>query len=389
MQNQIFPTEIIDNTTEVYLPRVTVRGQLIYSILLLSIIAGIASLPFIFVDVSVKSTGIIRTQAEKTEIKSLVSGRLTEVNIADNQTVISGQHLFTVTTEDIETQLSLNAFQEIEKQHLIDDLDNLTRIEISNLFAKHTTLTPIYTQQLNTFRSQLQENLFHQKTVKRELDADNYLFKEKVIARRELDARKYEMTKLIAEYETAFNRQISQWQAERNQLKIELTQLRSNAQQLQQQKELYIIKSPIVGNIQQITGKYEGSYVQTGEVLGIISPDSSLLVECYVSPYDIGLLKPNMKTNFQIDAFNYNEWGLVSGSIMDIAKDFVLVQDKPVFKVKCKLNQTTLTLKNGYIAQLKKGMTLRARFVVTERSLYQLLYDKIDDWLNPRADQKI
>jgi HlyD family secretion protein len=84
MQNQIFPTEIIDNTTEVYLPRVTVLGQLIYIMLLLSIIAGLASLPFIFVDVLVKSTGIIRTQAEKTEIKSLVSGRLTEVNVADN-----------------------------------------------------------------------------------------------------------------------------------------------------------------------------------------------------------------------------------------------------------------------------------------------------------------
>jgi membrane fusion protein, peptide pheromone/bacteriocin exporter len=385
MQNQIFPTEIIDNTTEVYLPKVTIRSQLIYSILLLAVIACFVALPFVFVDVSVKSGGLIRTQAEKTEIKSLVSGRITEVNVAENQQVTNGQHLFTVTTEDIETQLSLSQFQQQEKRNLIDDLDKLTSIELSNLFAKRTTKTLIYTQQLNTFRSQLQENIFHQKTIKRELDADTYLFKEKVIARRELDARKYEMTKLIAEYETAFNRQISQWQAERNQLKIELKQLESNAQQLQQQKALYVIKSPIMGNIQQIAGKYEGSYVQIGEVLCIISPDSSLLVECYVSPYDIGLLKPNMKTNFQIDAFNYNEWGLVSGNIVDIAKDFVLVQEKPVFKVKCRLDKTTLKLKNGYTAQLKKGMTLRARFVVTKRSLYQLLYDKVDDWLNPKA----
>lgn len=385
MQNQIFPTEIIDNTTEVYLPKVTIRSQLIYSILLLAIITCFVALPFIFIDVSVKSTGLIRTEAEKTEIKSLVSGRVTEVNVAENQSVTNGQHLFTVTTEDIETQLSLSQFQQEEKRNLIDDLDKLTNIELSNLFAKRTTKTPIYTQQLNTFRSQLQENLFHQKTIKRELEADTYLFKEKVIARRELDARKYEITKLIAEYETAFNRQISQWQAERNQLKIELKQLESNAKQLQQQKALYDIKSPIMGNIQQIVGKYEGSYVQTGEVLCIISPDSSLLVECYVSPYNIGLLKPNMPVNFQIDAFNYNEWGLVSGTIVDIAKDFVLMQEKPVFKVKCRLDKTTLRLKNGYTAQLKKGMTLRARFVVTKRSLYQLLYDKVDDWLNPKA----
>jgi membrane fusion protein, peptide pheromone/bacteriocin exporter len=28
-------------------------------------------------------------------------------------------------------------------------------------------------------------------------------------------------------------------------------------------------------------------------------------------------------------------------------------------------------------------MTLRARFVVARRSIFQLLYDKADDWLNP------
>jgi multidrug resistance efflux pump len=38
-------------------------------------------------------------------IKSLVFCRLTNVEVVDNQTVTSGQHLFTVTTEDIETQL--------------------------------------------------------------------------------------------------------------------------------------------------------------------------------------------------------------------------------------------------------------------------------------------
>jgi HlyD family secretion protein len=140
MQSQIFPTEIIDNTTEVYLPRVTVRGQLIYGILLLSIIVGLASLPFIFVDVSVKSIGVIRTIAEKTEIKSLVSGRLTKLNVSDNQNVTSGQHLFTVTTEDIETQLSLNTFQQKEKQLLIDDLDYPTSIEISNLISRTSNI---------------------------------------------------------------------------------------------------------------------------------------------------------------------------------------------------------------------------------------------------------
>jgi HlyD family secretion protein len=42
-----------------------------------------------------------------------------------------------------------------------------------------------------------------------------------------------------------------------------------------------------------------------------------------------------------------------------------------------------LKLKNGYKREIGKGMTLNARFEITERTLYELLYDKMDDWLNP------
>ena len=31
----------------------------------------------------------------------------------------------------------------------------------------------------------------------------------------------------------------------------------------------------------------------------------------------------------------------------------------------------------------KKGMTVQARFIVARRSFWQLLFDKVDNWLNP------
>jgi hypothetical protein len=51
--------------------------------------------------------------------------------------------------------------------------------------------------------------------------------------------------------------------------------------------------------------------------------------------------------------------------------------------VRCKLDDNKLELKNGYVGYLKKGMGLQANFYVTRRTLFQLLYDKADDWLNP------
>ena len=43
-----------------------------------------------------------------------------------------------------------------------------------------------------------------------------------------------------------------------------------------------------------------------------------------------------------------------------------------------------LQLKSGRVGKLKKGMTVSAHFMVTRRSLFDLLYQKIDDWANPK-----
>jgi membrane fusion protein, peptide pheromone/bacteriocin exporter len=54
-----------------------------------------------------------------------------------------------------------------------------------------------------------------------------------------------------------------------------------------------------------------------------------------------------------------------------------------MFNVRCTLNQSHLQLQNGVKGEIRKGMTFQARFIVARRSLFQLLYDKADDWLNP------
>jgi membrane fusion protein, peptide pheromone/bacteriocin exporter len=90
-----------------------------------------------------------------------------------------------------------------------------------------------------------------------------------------------------------------------------------------------------------------------------------------------------MPVKLQIDAFNQNDWGTLDGTIIDISGDILMVDQSPVYRVLCSLSKSYLTLSNGYRGELKKGMSLQARFILTERSLFQLLFDNIDDWLNP------
>jgi len=384
MQQQLFPSNVLENSIEGYLPHVAVRSQWIYGVTIFAILLTLLSLPFLYIDISVQSGGSLRTANEKTELRSLVNGVIQNVTVTENQTVSKGEMLYEISSQELSSRIQLNKDQEEQKDAFIHDLEKLVKLDKAGLYTEQVFGTSLYAQQFFSFQSKMQENLFHQKKIKKELDADRRLFKEKVIAMREFDSKEFEHTQLVAQYESVFRQQMGQWQSDLSTQRADLQQLHAEEKQLAEQKKNYAVSAPVAGTMQQISGKYVGSFIQAGESLGIISPDDSLIIaECYVSPQDIGLIKKGQHVLFRMDAFNYNEWGMVKGSVVDIARDFTIMQDQPVFKVKCSLDQKRLKLKNGYQVLLTKGLSLRAEFVIAKRSLYQLIYDKADDWLNP------
>ena len=384
---QLLPETFLNNTTHLYLPEVKARSMRLYGMVLLAVMVAVVAAFFVKIDVSFAAAGAVRSVAEKTEIRSLVSGRVIRSHVKENQAIRAGEALLTIAPDVLEEKLRLSRFQQTEREQLVADLAFLTNSnqDISDVLGKRAFRTSLYAQQYNQLQAQLQENEIRRKKVEKELNADKYLHKEKVLATRDLDAKQAEYDQLQEEYRLLIERQISQWEADLNSHRLSLTQLRAEEAQLRKERELYTIKASVAGTVQQWAGKYDGSFVQAGEALGVLSPDSSLLVECYVKPSDMGLLKLNQQALFQMDALNYREWGLARGVVVEIAKDFSLMNEQPFFKVKCRLETPTLKLQNGYEVRLQKGMTLQARFVVIKRTLAQLVFDKVEDWLNPNS----
>lgn len=78
---------------------------------------------------------------------------------------------------------------------------------------------------------------------------------------------------------------------------------------------------------------------------------------------------------------------MLTGHVGEIFKDILYSsetdQQYAYYSVYCELDSDKLRLKNGYEGVVKKGMTLTCRMIVTRRTISQLLYDKVDDWLNP------
>ena len=387
MPQQLLPDSFLDNTTHLYLPQVQAQAMLLYGLVLAAVVGAAIAAFFIKIDVSFAASGLLRSVAEKTEIRPLVSGRVLRAKARENAPVQVGDTLLTLAPDDLNERLRLCRHLQAERQQLLADLRFLTspQQDISEALGNKAFRSSLYAQQYNELQARLQENEVRRNKVEKEFKADTYLFNEKVIATREFDAKKAETDQLYEEYRLLIERQVSQWEADLSSQRFGLSELQAQEQQLLRERELYVLRAPVSGNVQQWAGKYEGSLVQSGEALGIISPDSSLLVETYVRPADMGLLKLDQSVLLQIDALNYREWGLARGKVMDIANDFVLMNEQPVFKVKCRLETPKLKLPNGYQARLQKGMTLQARFVVVRRTLAQLVFDKMDDWLNPNS----
>lgn len=352
----------------------------IYAAVLVGLVFFFAALPIVRVPISAQSTGMLRPSAEKTEIHPLVAGTITYLRVRENQTVKKGDTLLVLQSGAMQAQLMLNTRQQAEKAAFTQDLDALVR----GATPAGGLRTQLYGQQAAQLHYQQQQLRSQLDKSSRELATAQRLYESKVIARIELEDKAFAHRKLLDQARVLAETQRSQWQADLHTYRASLAELREQQQQLRQESRLYVLTAPVAGTVQQLAGKYAGSYVQAGELLGTISPDGDLLAECYVAPKDIGFMRAGMPVRVQVDAFDYNQWGMLEGSVTDVARDYVLLGDKqPVFKVRCRLNRAYLQLKSGYRGQLRKSMTVRARFQLAERSLWQLLFDKADDWLNP------
>lgn len=241
----------------------------------------------------------------------------------------------------------------------------------------------LYQKQYLQYAQKHQELQTRYVKTKRDFLRQKNLYKKEVIARVEYENSKYDLDLALSGLNYFKKQQRNQWQSELTQLKDKIRELENTLSQYINEQDNYIITASINGTIQNIKGLEVGNFISSSILIAEISPDTDLIAECYVSPSDIGLLKTGSNVKFQIDAFNYNQWGMASGKILSISKDISMVNNIPLFKVICSLNQKQLQLKNGFEGKLKKGMTLNVRFFIANRTAYDLLYDKVDDWFNP------
>lgn len=383
MKNQLFPNEIIENTQESNFSTHSVRSKIIYSTIVLSLIGLIATLPFISVDVGVRSQGIIRPVTEVSQIMAPVSGYIGQINVRENAFLKRGEIFATIEAPQLKEQIRFNLGRQDELTTYLTDLRMLQEAGVLHTETSINFTTIRYQNDFIAFKQQLLQHQQEVHQLEKNLNRGKILFESEAISNSELDDLEFSYQSSESQYKLLVRQQLNRWKQDELTYQNELEQLQSDLNKLKEQLDQRIIRSPISGTVQNLKGIFNNSFVSVNQVLAEITPDTNLVAEVYVTPRDIGMLREGLPARFQIDAYNYNQWGITTGKIESISTDIYLNENTPMFKVLCSVDQMYLELKNGYKGKIKKGMTFQARFIVNNRSLLQLLYDEIDDWINP------
>lgn len=364
------------------------QGQVIYTTILVFLLLGFCSLFYLKTNISVKSQGLFQSAIEKTNLTTPVNGVIKSIKLLDNQKTKANDTLLVIDASLPEQENNIISERVSLLKSSLQDLNVLISHSKNNQTLVPNLKTSQYQSAWQAYDQELNNALLAKQQAQNIFARYEKLYKGGVLTSSEYEKFKFDYDQAVNNCLLLSKKYNNQWQKDVNQYKEELRQLSAKTLQIGEQKKLYVLKAPVKGTLQNITGLQNGTYVFANQKIGEISPDTKLTAYCYIKPSDIGLINKGQSVRFDIDAFNYNQWGFVTGKVVDISDDILMADNQPFFKVKCSLDTDFLQLKNGYKGYLKKGMTFNARLMVTERTLYQLLYDKVDDWVNPNLAAK-
>ncbi|WP_348798031.1 HlyD family secretion protein [Flavobacterium adhaerens] len=366
------------NTLENLISKNKTKSISIYLVLVLGILVFLGLLPIIKIDISSQSRGMVRSTTDNVPLTSVVNGKVTFINLKNNRAVEKGDTLVQLTLDNLDAEKASNQTLSATIQNQIQDL-SLVVLGKSNLLK-----TPELQQEWFSYSSKREELLSKIVQAKTGYDRNKQLYDKGVIAKAEFEKYSFEYTYAQQALTGLEKNQRSVWQNKKRELEEQLQNLKGTLQKINVEAKNYIITAPISGTVENFSGIQVGSFLNASQPIATISATDQLIVESTVAPDDIGLIKKNQNVKFQLDAFNYNQWGLLEGKVIDIDRNITIQGEQAFFKVRCDLKNTVMRLKSGYKAQISKGMTLTTRYMVTRRSLYDLLFDKVDDWLNPK-----
>lgn len=143
----------------------------------------------------------------------------------------------------------------------------------------------------------------------------------------------------------------------------------------------YALTAPITGNVTALMMRSGQRVGQQNQIMAIVPEGATLRAELNVPSQAIGFVKTGQEVRLAIDAFPYQRFGTVTGTVRTVATS-ALSQSMPngavvsVYPVVVELDEAHIEA-FGRSERLVPGMTLSARIITENQSLIEWLFEPL------------
>lgn len=382
--------EYLTDSVEALLATHGSGGSAVYlGILGLLVVMGMG-LPIVRVAITAQGRGAIRPAIERHEIRTSVGGYVARATMALGSAVAVGDTLVVLRAGPAEPRAERLRTAVAAAGDAVQDLTTLAGGSLSvdavtsdTRLQPHRLRTPRYRQEHEALRAELAELGVRAIAAGAELDRVEGLHALGLAAAADLERARALASEIDVRRTALVANRLAGWEAELERSSEKLDLLLSELERASAAVNDHVLLAPVAGTLEEMLPLSPGSYIGPATTVGVISPAARLTAEVYVDGQAVGFVRPDGPVLLHLDAFDPNDWGILPGTVIDVSRDFLPHGEGAAFRVRIGLSRTWMTSPEGRRAPLKKGMTLTARFPIAERSLWQLLWDRIDDWLNP------
>lgn len=149
-----------------------------------------------------------------------------------------------------------------------------------------------------------------------------------------------------------------------------VTSIRSEMDANRLQIERSQLKAPVSGIVTQLLPRGPGAVLQEGQTVAIVAPAGARLVaEVEIPNGQIGQIKPGLPALLLLDAFPYQRYGVVKGTVISVSPDAIPNPSGGSFyRAEIQIGETSKI-------KIRPGLALTARIVTEKRSVLALFLD--------------
>lgn len=138
------------------------------------------------------------------------------------------------------------------------------------------------------------------------------------------------------------------------------------------------IYAPCDGVVLSLDIENQGEVVQLGQTIAEVAPqDAPLILSAVLPSRDAGLIETGMPVNVKLDAFPYQDYGIVSGTVLAISPNAKNNEQMGVvYEVDIALEKDYVMHENAPVT-LQAGQTANAEIVVRRQRILELILDPI------------